>query len=202
MGRKGLLRSGIALAITGLIALFRETLFWVLGKALDWATAGHVKSVQALAVTIPWVNLIALILVAGGVFLSVKASRMQRAQEGNENIKLLANRAGQIATYIVQYRDTSSFNRPRLPNLSLTLMDGIAVLMAFEDAGFPIPDFSSPRDGNQIAVGMQIYFGLMYALLRDGNVKRARDDGEGIKNAAQKACDELSPGQWWTNDGY
>ena len=201
MANKGVtVGSAIAVCIAGFGILFREAVSWAVGKALDVSPlpklAGGAVNWQA----IPWLNTLAIGLLALGVSLFFHGGRMQtaKAEPAPDPYLELTNKAYQIAQYITQYRATKSIFRTDLPELGPTLREGVSAMVSFDKFGFAIPDFGQ-CDGYQVAGGMECYLGAMAPLLRAGHADVAIASAPKISRDAESVSAQISPQTWWTH---
>jgi len=198
MGKRITIASAIALVVTGLTTLFRETLIWALGKLLDQIPHPSASRIEAIIQAVPWTNVLGLLIIAVGVILGVRGSRMT-AKSAPNGFAAMGARAGAIASFITNYRDTGRLWRERLPQIVPTVLDGNSLLLSFEKAGFEIPSFYT-NEAERLAIGMQRYFSLMYPLIRDGHIDVAKASAEQIAKAAERAAVDFKPIEWWTSD--
>jgi hypothetical protein len=200
MSAKGLTVGGaITVCAAGIAILLRESVGWLVGKALDHLPLPRGADGAVNWDAVPWLNTLAFALLALGVFLFYRGGRMQAADIVQPNpYPALGADAAAVSHNITTFRATRPIFQDRLPPLLPMLHEGVALLVSFEKNGFSVPRIQSTQ-GERVAVGMEHYFTVMAPMLRAGHIDEAKNLSASLAEAAQQRAADFQPNQWWTS---
>ena len=179
------------LAAFGLI--FKEAIGWFVGKILDLLPlpkdAGCVVNWNA----IPWLDMLAVALLALGVYLFWRGGKMQslRSKPSTETSLSYLQNAGE--DIITRLRDNR--RPPWDERLGDIVLDARSLLLSFKKVGFQTPVFGNVR-AEQEALGMLVYFLPINSLLKEGHKDEARQQSQSISDNAGVQCAAFQLGKW------
>ena len=201
MASKSLTVTGaVTAALAGVALLLRESVGWLVGKALDHLPLPRAADGAVNWQVIPWLNILAFALLALGVYLFWRGGRMQAAEAPEADDPYLSVTADcyRISQYITKFRATRSIYRSDLPDLVPVIREGLTAIISLQKFGFEVPRLNT-GDGAKLAVGLEYYLGSMAALLNGGHSDVALRDAGKIAEKADSISENLDPQTWWTH---
>jgi len=184
---------GIILLVAGWLG--RESLSWLFGKALDFASGG-VRTVSLAA--FPWQNALATLLALLGGYLAFwPRTRVAKP----DMMSVLFKRSQNIVSRVRQQRRATHLDRQYrgLEPLGDVVRDGCSTLLIFEREGFAVPDFDT-TEPERLAFGLETYFATLSPLIRDRHIDIAKGAASEIANNAAKDAKALTVETWHGHD--
>lgn len=171
--------------------LGRETLAWLLGKALDLVSDG---SGNVTLSAFPWQNSLALLLAAFGGYLALWPIKKPVKLTQKERLYRLHGRANRIVDGVRFLRGLEWHRRtPQTVEQIIDLAnDGLSVLLEFQAEGIPIPELQT-TDATATCVGLHAYYSELLAFMRDGHVELVMARANAAADGAMREAREFQP---------